>query len=144
MSASQYTPGFGSKVFYAPSVSGAAGTYVEISQTRDIKGPDSDVGDIKVTNNSSPNNTREYGPGLIEPGTIGWEVVYKDTAYTTLMTMLGDGAIYWWKEVFTDGSTIVGPGYLKKAPLVSKTEDEAIVINVEVKLSGKAVWTDGS
>ena len=143
MSASKYVPGFGSSVWQAPSVSGAAGTYVKIGQTKDIKGPDSEVGDIKITNNDSPGNSREYaaGGGLLEPGTIGWDMVFDAVMFTPVFTTLGDGNGYWWKEVFADGSTMVAPGYLKKAPIVTKTEDEADMVSVEVKLSGKPVFT---
>ena len=144
MSASKYTPGFGSKVEYATNTGGVAGTYNKIGQTRDIKGPDSEVGDIKVTNNDSPDNTKEYGPGMIEPGTIGWDLVFSDTVYNTLYGLFGDGNIYFWKETFTDGSTIVAPGFLKKAPITTKTEDEANVVVVEVRLTGKPVFTPGS
>jgi hypothetical protein len=80
----------------------------------------------------------------LEPGTIGWDLVYSDTVYATLYGLLGDGNIYSWKETFTDGSTMVGPGYLKKMPIVTKTEDEANMVTCEVQLTAKAAFTAGS
>ena len=126
--ASKYTSGFGSTVSVATNTAGTPGTYALIGQTKDVKGPDSEVGDVKVTNNDSPNNTKEeYGPGMIEPGTMGWELVFSNTIYTTLYGKFGDGNLYFWKETFPDGSTMVAPGFLKKAPITTKTEDEAMM-----------------
>jgi hypothetical protein len=140
----KYAQGFGSKVSYATDTGGTPGTYNPIGQTKDIKGPDSSVGVIKLTNNDSPNNCREKAPGIMEPGTIGWDLVYSDTVYATLFGILGDGNIYFWKETFTDGSTIVAPGFLSKAPIVTKTEDESNMVTCEVELTGKPVFTAGS
>lgn len=144
MPATNYTPGFGSSVYWATNTAGTAGSYTKLSNTKDIKGDDSEVGDIKVTNNDSPDNTKEYGPGMTEPGTIEWEMVYNKTAYNTLVGMKGDGNLYFWKEVFADGSTIVVPGFIKKIPLVTKTEDEANMMTVTVRCTGKSVFTPGS
>lgn len=140
----KYSPGFGSKLYYATNTAGTPGTYNAIGQTKDINGPDSEVGDIKITNNDSPSNCRESAPGIMEPGSISWDLVYSDTVYATLMGIFGDGNIYFFKETFTDGSYIVAPGYLKKAPIKTKTEDEANMVNCEAKLTGKPVFTAGS
>jgi len=144
MAATKYTVGYGSKVYYATNTAGTPGSYTVIGQTLDIKGPDSEVGDIKLTNNDSPYNTKEYAPGMVEPGTIGWEMVFDDTIHATLYALFGNQTLYFWKEVFTDGSTMVAPGYLKKLPITTKTEDEADMVSVEVKLTGLAVFTAGS
>lgn len=141
---STYSVGYGSKIEFATDTNGTPGTYTKIGQTKDIKGPDSEVGDVKVTNNDSPDNTKEYGPGMIEPGVIGWDLVYEKTDFATLYALFGDGNKYFWRETFADGSTMVAPGYLKKLPIVTKTEDEANMVSVEVKLTGKPVFTAGS
>lgn len=142
--ASKYAAGFNSKVWYATNTAGTAGTYTALAQTMDIKGPDSEVGDIKITNNDSPTNSKEYAPGLTEPGTMSWNLVYRDDAYATLLSMFGNLSTYFWKEVFSDGSTWVGIGYIKKAPLVTKTEDEANTVEVEIKLVTTPTFTAGS
>ena len=65
-----YTVGYGSQIYYGTR-GGTPAT--KVAQTRDIKGPSPEVGDVKLTNNDSPNNTKEYGPGMLEPGEVDWE-----------------------------------------------------------------------
>jgi hypothetical protein len=140
----QYTAGYKSIIEMAPTtVSGGVytpGTYVKIGQSKDIKGPSPEVGEIKLTNNDSPLNTKESAPGMIEPGDISFQVIYTPTGFNTLYAAFGDGNIYSFREVFADGSGFTSLGYLKKTPVETKTEDEANVINVEVKLTSKAVF----
>jgi hypothetical protein len=144
MSNTQYTQGFGSQIWMAPTTLSAGvytpGTYVKIGQTKDIKGPSIEAGEIKVTNNDSPNNSKEKRPGMADPGDMSWEIVYTPAGYTALYASVGDGNMYSFKEIFTDGSGFVGLGFLKKAPVETKTEDEANMVSVEVTLATRATY----
>lgn len=135
--ASLYTVGFGSAIYY--SADGT--TYTKIAQSRDLKGPNPEVGDIKLTNNDSPNNTKEYAPGMIEPGEIDFELVYDKAQAATLYAMFGDGLIHFWREVYADGSKWEFKGYIKKFGTETKTEDEANTTTVTIKLTNKPVFT---
>jgi hypothetical protein len=146
MSASVYTLGFGSFISYATITAGTPGTYTKITQTRDVNSPMSEVGDVKVTNNDSPNNCHEYAPGLIEPGDIEWDCVFTKTQFETVSAFLGNGIVYSFKETFPVDSaagtapTCTFPGYFKSIGVESKTEDEAVIAKFKVKLTGLPVW----
>jgi hypothetical protein len=142
--ASHYVIGFGSQIAYATITSGTVGTYAIVAQTLDISSPMPEVGDIKITNNSSPNNTHEYGVGgLIEPGDTEYEVVYYKTGHETLLNMCGNGVLYSWQETFTDtpASVCTFPGYIKSAGVEGKTEDDALKGKIKIKLTGAPIWS---
>ena len=132
---SAYTAGYGSIIYFSPDNT----TWTKVGQSKDIKGPTPEVGDIKITNNDSPANTKESAPGMIEPGEISFEVIYTPAGFAALYGIFGNGIIYFWKEVFADHSGFVAQGYLKKLPVETKTEDEANHIAVTVKLTSKPV-----
>ena len=142
---SNYTSGFGSSILMATTTySGGAftvGTYVKVAQSKDLKSPEPEVGDIKITNNDSPNNSKEYRPGMIEPGETEFDWIYFPSQQATLYATLGDGNIYGWKEVFPDGSNCVWLGYIKKIGIETKTEDEAITGKVTIKAINKMVYS---
>lgn len=144
MSASVYTVGYGSILSYATLTAGVAGSYTAIAQTVDLTGPDPEVGDINVTNNDSPANTKEHAPGMIEPGTMDFELIYKKAVTTTLYGMFGDGNVYGFKETYPDGSTWVFQGYLSKFGMETKTEDQAIKNKITIKLTNKPAFTAGT
>lgn len=139
-SASQFVKGFGSQISYATITAGVAGTYTKVAQTVDLDSPTPEVGDIKITNNDSPNNSHEYAPGLIEPGDMDFEVVYVKTMHETVLNMVGDGNIYSFQETFADSSTCTFTGYWKSAGVTGKTEDSALSGKLKIKLASKPVW----
>jgi hypothetical protein len=135
---------FGSILYYAPIVSGAPGTWVEIAYTEDLKTPDIEVGDIKITNNQSPNNTHEYMPGLIEGGTVEYDIVYTSSVAGTLYGLLDAATTYAWQEVYPDGAAMVWFGYVKGFGIEGKTEDGDLKNKMKVKVCSKPTFTSGS
>lgn len=140
MPASTATKGYGSILAHATTF---AGTYTAIAQTVDLAGPEPEVGDINVTNNDSPSNTKEYIPGMIEPGEQDFEVIYKKAEAAILAGMLGDGIVYFWRETYPDGSKWEYPAYMKKIGTEAPTEDGAIRNSITLKLTSKPVFTPG-
>ena len=140
--ASSSVVGFGSQIAYATITSGNAGSYTMVAQTQDISSPEMEVGDVKTTNNSSPNNSHEYRPGLTEPGEVEFDVVYFKTGHQTLLGMCGNGIIYAWQETFSDtpASICTFPGYVKSSKVEGKTEDDALKGKLKIKLTGPCVW----
>lgn len=137
---SEATVGYGSSLFY--SVDGTA--YTEVAQTVDLSGPEPEVGDVAITNNDSPDNTKEYIPGMIEPGEQEFEVVYKKAVCAALYGMFGNGITYFWRELYPDGSKWEFKGYLKGFGTEAPTEDEAIRNTITIKLTTKPVFTAGA
>jgi hypothetical protein len=131
-----YVLGYNSHVYY--STNGTS--YTKIGQSRDVQSPNPEVGEVNLTNNDSPNNTKEYAPGMIEPGELEFELVYKASATTTLYGLLGDGNIYHWAEKFADGSGFTCKGFIKSFGVETATEDEANITKVTIKLTEKPVF----
>jgi hypothetical protein len=139
--ASDATVGYGS-VLSTSATQG--GTYTDIAQTVDLTGPEPEVGEINITNNDSPDNTKEYLPGMIEPGEMSFEVIYSSAQAEDLYTMFGDGLVHWFKETYPDGGSWTFPGFLNAFGSEAPTEDEAIRNTVGIKLTGKPVFAAGS
>jgi hypothetical protein len=140
---SDATLGFGSILAYADT---EAGPYTEVAQTVDLPMPEPEIGDVKITNNDSPNNAHEYlaGGGLEEPGEFEFDVVYKKSECALLYAMKAARENKWWKETFPDGSYCKFPGYIKKLGGETKTEDDAIHNTITIKLTTAATYTASS
>lgn len=132
------TLGFGSQLYFKAS---ADTNFVKIAQTIDLAGPEPEIGDVKVTNNDSPDNTHEYVPGMIEPGTQDYEIVYTKAQCASLYDTFGDGVIYDFAEKYPDGAGWTFKGYLKKFGTESKTEDDAMKNSITIKLCSKPVFS---
>ena len=50
------TVGYGSRLAYGAA--DGTGPLTQVAYTRDLNGPEPEVGDIDITNNSSPDNTK--------------------------------------------------------------------------------------
>lgn len=134
------TVGYGSTLAF--SLLGT--TYTDIAQTVDLTGPEPEVGEVGITNNDSPDNTKEYIPGMIEPGEIEFEVVYTKTQAAALYALFGDGNVYFWRETYPDGSKWEFKGFLNAFGTEAPTEDEAIRNTVGIKVTNKPTFTAGA
>lgn len=135
MSGSNFVLGFGSKLYRSAT---GTGTYTLIAQTKDLKTPETEVPAIKITNNSSPNNSQEYTPANIrEPGEIEYEAVYFATGFQTLWTDHTSipATVAYYQEVFTDGSGQLFQAWPMKVGVETKTENEANIAKFTLKLT---------
>ena len=139
---SNATKGYGSILAY--STPAVPATYIVVAQTVDLEGPSPEVGDIPITNNDSPANTKEYMPGMIEPAEQDFQVVYTKAQAASLYALFGDGLIYNWRETYPDGSKWEYKGYQKRFGTEAPTEDGAIRNTITLKLTQKPVFTPGA
>lgn len=130
MAESDATVGFG-------SIIKCDGT--KVAQSVDLPMPEPETGDVKFTNNDSPDNTHEYMPGLIEPGEFEFDVVYAADGYNSIYAKQMARTTHNWSEVFPDGSGWTFRGYVKKCTGEAPTEDEAIKGTFTIKVTGKPV-----
>jgi hypothetical protein len=142
---SSFTQGYGSSISYAATTYSAgvysvSGSYTKIAQSMDLQSPEDEVGDIKITNNDSPNNSQEYRPGMLDPGEMDFELIYTPAEHLTLHTICGDGNVYAFKEIFADGSNFVWFGWVKKIGVETKTENEAVKSKVTIRTATKPVF----
>ncbi len=139
MPASVASKGYGSTLGH--SVDGVA--YTAVAQTVDLSGPEPEVGEVNITNNDSPDNTKEYLPGMIEPDELEFEVIYKKTQAATLYGLFGNGIVYFWQITYPDNSNWKFKGFLNAFGTEAPTEDEAIRNTVGIKLTSKPTFTAG-
>ena len=132
------TLGYGSQLYCAPT---GTTTWTKFAASRDLKGPEPEVGDVKITNNDSPANTHEYLPGMIEPGTQELDVVYNKTQCAAVYGKFGDGNKYDFAEVYPDGAGWTYTGYFKKFGTEGKTEDGEITNTITLKITTKPVFS---
>ena len=137
---SDATPGYGAQLGYSTTGS----DYTNIAQTVDLTGPEPEVGEVGITNNDSPDNTKEYMPGMIEPGTQEFELIYKKSVCNTLYGMFGNGITYFWKLEYPDGSSWTFKGFLKSFGTEAPTEDEAMKNTIGIKLTNKPTFQAGA
>ncbi len=142
--ASTTVKAYGSTIGYATITAGTAGTYTKVAQTYDIASPKEESGDINVTNNDSPNNRKEYVGGMVEPGTVDFNVKFFASGHIALFQMNGDGITRSWQETFKDGTTCTFPGYVKTSGVTGKTEDGVLEGEISLKVTGPVVWAAGS
>ncbi len=145
---SGFVYGFGSNISYGTlnATTGAIGTYLLIAQSIDINTPIPEVGDIKLTNNSSPTGgnpagAHEYAPGMTEPGDVEWDVVYVKAKHEAVNALVGNGLLYSFQEAFPDGTIYTFPGYFKSAGIEGKTEDGALMGKMKAKAASPGAWT---
>ena len=101
---------------------------------------------IEVTNQSSPDATKEFIPGLIDPGEVSMELNWEPGNATdvVLMAMAEESGPRYFEEVFTQVTpnrkcafygflTAYEPG----VPL-----DGKMTANLTMRVTGKPVWSD--
>lgn len=113
-------------------------TYTPIAQIKDLTGPELDSDDIDVSNNSSPNMTREFMAGWQDSGEVETEVVYTKAQAATLYSIYRVTKNY--LVTLSDGSTIKFTGYLKTLGIESPQEEE-VRQSITIKVSGEVTFT---
>ena len=137
---SDATPGYGAQLGYGTD----GNSYTSILQTVDLGGPEPEVGAVGITNNDSPDNTKEYMPGMVEPGEMEFEVVYKKSVCAAVYALHGDGVTYFWKLTYPDGSHWTFKGFVTTFGTEAPTEEGAMKNTVGIKLTNKPVYTPGA
>jgi hypothetical protein len=126
--------GYGSKL----RIETSPGVFAEIARVQDIDGADQKGNSVDVTSLDSPDNREEKIPGMINPGTMKFGVVYGKTEYARLLAnfMLLKNFQY----ELTDGSMEEFQGFIvsmgKKAPVKDK-----IMAEIELEITGVITFT---
>jgi hypothetical protein len=115
-------------------------TETEIEGIIDVEPPEAAAADLDKSHMQSAGRWKEYKPGWIEPGEMGFTMHYDATVEEALRETLAARTVEVWKMEWADGSTYESAGYIKS---ISKpTEREGWTqISVTIKLSGEPVFT---
>lgn len=133
------TKAYGSQLYYkGPS----DGDWVKIAQTRDLSSPSPEKGDINITNNDSPDNTKEYRPGMVEPGDLEFELIYEKSQQAELLGLMDDDAIYEFAIEYPDGAGWEFVGYVKGFGTEGETEDGVLVTTCTIKVTGMPEFSE--
>lgn len=115
-------------------------TYTTILEVTDISGPSMSADSVEYTNHSSPNFTREFKPGLVDPGEVTFNVNWVPTNATHNLTaglayLLRNRLSRSFQLVFPDGTTwtfdAFVTGYEVTAPI-----DDKLGCDVTLKVTG--------
>jgi hypothetical protein len=142
--------GYGSALSIGVGLIPSSATYTQIIEITDIDPSGIEVGKEEVTHLGSLNATKEYVPGLIEPGTLGFEGnwVGGDTTLASVLTAIGARTKQCFQvQVLSNGAskitTIQGVGFLTKFnPLGKVTADKAVKYSGEVQFTGTVTYTE--
>jgi predicted secreted protein len=118
------------------------GNYTTIAEVLSITGPSIALQTIDVTNHDSTNKAREFIAGLIDAGSVTFDINYQPAAATHgnttgLLFLLTSRVKRNFKVVFPDGgsTTWILPGFVTKfAP--SEPVDAQLKASIEIKFTG--------
>tara|TARA_R110000796_G_scaffold173868_1_gene290818 strand:+ start:8001 stop:8426 length:426 start_codon:yes stop_codon:yes gene_type:complete len=95
---------FGAILQYESAV---PGTYVNVTEIKDVTGPGEALDTVDATTHTSPSATREFLAGLVDSGEVGFSIVY-DPSNTTdhqfLRTSLRARTLVVWRIVSLTGN----------------------------------------
>lgn len=119
---------------------------VSVGSVVDMNGPGIKAKDVDVSFIQMADVWRRFQAGLADGGEITFTLIYDKVKYNTLLTtnfrVLGTWTIIF-SDVVSTASTEAMSGYIngisKKFPL-----DDMIVVDVTIKVSGKATFTQGT
>jgi hypothetical protein len=117
-----------------------ASNFTTVALVKSVTLPMPEVGDVDVTNLDSANATKEYVPGLIEPGEITMQISYGETATSTLFGYLRSAGKYC-KVTLPTAAYWMGKGYVKKFGTEEVSPEGEITNSMTFKLSEKPTYT---
>jgi len=120
--------GYGGKVYVesADSPFGSPPEYNELAEITNITPPNFEVDDVDVTHMQSPNRTREFISGLIDPGEASFEMNWIPGSATDilLINLKTEGTVANWKMEWSNGTYWEFVGYVKGYEPSAETEDK--------------------
>lgn len=139
MAASEAMIGYGSKFYIESqdSPNDSPPTFIEMAEVFNITPPNAQVDDVDVTHNQSPNRTREFIPGLIDPGEASFEMNFipGSTSDQLMREMKIAGTQALMRIEFPNAVTWDFLGSVKGYEPTSQTEDK-MTATVTIRVSG--------
>lgn len=99
---------------------------------------------VEFTHLKSPNKTREYKPGMIEPGDYNVALNYTKATKTKVDTLFSAGGLQEFQTTFPDGSTETIFAFLTGKAIEGGEVDGKLVMTVPMKVSGLPVFVAGT
>lgn len=136
----------GKRLSYSATVDG---TYTLVEDTIEIDLPEAEIDETEVTTDSTPNYTKAFLMGLIDPGSISFTYRYSVTQFAALETIFAlarttegrESAVRFWKVTLPDGSTAIVKGWLKKHALPVGSGSDSPEVECEIRCTGAMTFT---
>lgn len=120
------------------------GVFEAVAEVISISPPNDQSDDIDVTHFKSPNRTREFVPGLIDPGEASFEInwIPNDTTGALILTLKNSGEKRQHRITWPNGVTWTFSGYVKGFEPSSPINDRMTAV-VTIKVSSTTVEAAG-
>lgn len=123
--------------------------WTKVPGTIDINLPERELGAAEITNDDSPDFTKEYQPGMYEPGTVSFTYRYNKTGFAALETIFQLAtaaetraqATKSWRVTLPDGSRTVFDGFLTAHNLPVEGGEESPIVEAEIQVTGKMAFS---
>jgi predicted secreted protein len=140
MPASEAMLGYGS--IFAIEDDNSPAAYVDLAEVFNITPPNAQVDDVDVTHNTSPNRTREFIPGLIDPGECSFEMNFipGSTSDDRIRELKEAGTQKNCRITFPNAATWIFLASIKGYEISSATEDK-MTATVTMRVSGDITAT---
>jgi len=135
--------GYTTQIFYADSTS--PGVFTQVAEAYEVTPPNAQADDVDVTHYASPNRTREYIQGLIEPGEASFSCnrVPGGTTETAILNLQTNGTKVTWRFIWPNGTMWEFPGYVKGYETTAPVDDK-MTATTTLKVTGSTTITIGS
>jgi predicted secreted protein len=135
--------GYTSQVFFSDTSS--PGVFTQVAEVIEITPPNAVADDVDATHFTSPNRTREYITGLIEPGeaSFGMNRIPGGTTEVALMALQTSGASRLWRFIWPNGTMWEFVAYVKGYESASPIDDR-MTATCTLKVAGSTTVTIGS
>lgn len=117
------------------------GSFTAIGQLADLNGPQGDVDAVDVTTHDSPSARREFKPGLVDEGTVDFELVWDpaDSTHQILSTLRGARTVCPWRIVWVNGTTTSFSGFVTTMSPVAPVDDK-LACSFTIRTTGVVTW----
>ncbi|MDY6922755.1 MAG: hypothetical protein EON89_00890 [Brevundimonas sp.] len=116
--------------------------FTEIGEAVSVTLPNPTRGTVEKTHLKSPNKTREYGGGMIEPGESGVVLNYTPAARAKADALFGAAGNQEFQVGYPDGATETFFGFLTGKSTEGAEVDGRLTLNVPIKVSGLPVYEE--
>lgn len=118
--------------------------WTDLGEAFSITPPAPTRGSVEFTHLKSPNKTREYKPGMIEPGDVNVALNYTKALKTKVDTLFAAGGLQEFQITYPDASTETFFAFLTGKPIEGGEVEGKLAMTVPMKVSGLPVFVAGA
>lgn len=125
------------------------GTFTALADVRSVKPPNIQIGSSETTHLGSANAAKEFIPGWIDAGDIGFTLYFDSAQFSTVYGLVRSSR--YWKITFplvgtqTTAATWVAEGFLTSLDTAEMgIDDNAVTAPGTIKVTGKPTFTAAS